>query len=75
MTQENQPLRKYLRRPQAALYLGVAVQTLANWHVQGRGPRVTKLGRLCVYAIADLDAFAERQDALSTSERRELVSA
>lgn len=48
-----------LTRAQAAKYLGVAPQTLANWHTQGRGPKSMKLGGKVFYWLADLEAFLE----------------
>ncbi len=41
----------------AADYLGLSPITLADWRVQGRGPRYVKLGRRVKYDIADLDDY------------------
>lgn len=41
----------------AAEYLGLSPITLADWRVQGRGPRYVKLGRRVKYDIADLDDY------------------
>lgn len=46
-----------LTRSHAASYLGVAVQTLANWRSQGRGPKSIRLGGKVFYRLADLEAF------------------
>jgi hypothetical protein len=46
-----------LDRVNAARYLGLEPKTLANWAGRGYGPRVTKVGGLCFYSKADLDAF------------------
>lgn len=60
------PPRQYrptdlLSRKEAALYLGVAEQTLAVWKSTGRHKiPILKIGRLVRYRIADLDAFLER---------------
>ena len=46
----------------AALYLGLATQTLANWRNLGRGPKYMRQGRLhgrIYYRISDLDAWIE----------------
>lgn len=51
-------MRKYLRRKEAAAYLGLAAQTLARWAVEGFGPPVLKLGRAVAYDVDDLDRFA-----------------
>jgi hypothetical protein len=56
-------------RPKAAAeYLGVAVQTMARWRVEGRGPRYAKLGGAVVYSLRELDQFIERNTRGSTSE-------
>lgn len=54
---------------QAAERLGLAVKTLRNWRVSGRGPRFIRLGRAVRYAVADLDAFIESGRRSSTSDR------
>ncbi len=41
----------------AADYLGLSPITLADWRVQGRGPRYVKLGRRVKDDIADLDDY------------------
>lgn len=46
-----------LSRPHAAKYLGVAVQTLANWRSLRRGPKWVKVGGKVFYRLADLEAF------------------
>lgn len=48
----------------AAIYLGVAVQTLRNWRYVGKGPAYYKLtpgprGRV-IYEVADLEAYKGR---------------
>ncbi|MDP9178941.1 MAG: helix-turn-helix domain-containing protein [Gemmatimonadota bacterium] len=68
-------LRKYLRREDAAVYLGVAKQTLANWAVQRKGPHMRRLGRACVYDIADLDAFVATFDLIPQESQGNLPSA
>lgn len=47
----------------AAAYLGVAVQTLANWRYASAGPRWTKTGRSVKYRRADLDVYLARNDS------------
>lgn len=51
-------MQKYLRRKDAAAYLGVAPQTLARWAVEGFGPSTIHMGRAVTYAVEDLDQFA-----------------
>ena len=48
-----------LTRSHAANYLGVASQTLANWHSLGRGPKSIKLGGKVFYRLADLQTFID----------------
>lgn len=46
---------------EAAAYLGLAAQTLANWRARGKGPAYSRLGGVgrpvIVYLKDDLDAF------------------
>ena len=52
--------RKLLGSEDAADYLGVRPQTLANWrHLGGRGPRYLRVGALVKYDERDLDAWLE----------------
>lgn len=44
-------------RAEAAAFLGVSVFTLNQWASEGKGPRSIKVGRQCVYRLADLEAF------------------
>ena len=46
-----------LTRSHAARYLGVAPQTLANWHTQGRGPKSFRIGGRAFYRRDDIDAY------------------
>ena len=60
--------RRLLRPPAAAEFLGVAVQTLARWRVEGVGPLYVKLGaRLVAYPQDALEQFVGRRRR-STSE-------
>jgi excisionase family DNA binding protein len=50
-----------LTREEAAVYLGVAVQTLAIWKCTKRQDLpFVKIGRLCKYRRSELDAFSRR---------------
>lgn len=46
-----------LGNAQAALYVGVAPGTLANWRARGEGPSYVRVGTRIVYRVADLDAW------------------
>ena len=51
-----------LSREEAAVYLGVSIQTLAIWKSTGRySIPVVKIGRLARYRKLDLDAFISRR--------------
>lgn len=56
----NQPHR-LLDTAQAAEYLRVQVQTLANWRVEGRGPAFVRVGRLIRYRLSAIDAWLAKQ--------------
>lgn len=43
----------------AALFLGVARQTIANWRSQKRGPIYHKLSRRVLYRVSDLEDFIQ----------------
>jgi predicted DNA-binding transcriptional regulator AlpA len=44
-------------------FTGVAVQTFARWAVEGKGPRVTKLGHAVRYRKGDVLAWLENSAA------------
>jgi hypothetical protein len=50
-----------LTAEEAAVYLGLSRQTLANWRVRGKGPAYSRLGSsarpVIVYLREDLDAY------------------
>lgn len=54
---------------QAAARLGVAVQTLAKWRVQGTGPQYCKAGRCVRYPADAVDAWLASRARTSTSAR------
>jgi len=58
-----------LLTPQEAFPNGPAPQTLANWRVQGKGPKFVKVGRLVFYDTEDLAAWRRQNTFSSTSER------
>jgi predicted DNA-binding transcriptional regulator AlpA len=59
----------HLRTPEAADYLGLSASTMEKMRLRGNGPRYAKLGRLVVYAIADLEAWVDTRKRLSTLEK------
>lgn len=49
-------------RNEAAAYLGLSPQTLANWLSNGAGPAVVRISSRCVrYRRSDLDAFVNER--------------
>lgn len=58
----------YLRPPQAAAALGLAVSTLAKMRVHGSGPKFARLGRAVIYDPSDLECWVASHKRTSTSE-------
>ncbi|NQX23322.1 DNA-binding protein [Curtobacterium sp. VKM Ac-2852] len=56
-------LPEWSTRVQLSQFIEVSVQTLARWKVEGRGPRVTKIGQAVRYRKSDvlswLDSLSE----------------
>lgn len=52
-------MKKAIDEKQAAIILGIAVQTLRNWRHQRRGPAYVKMGRSIRYMLVDLDEYLE----------------
>ena len=46
----------------------ISPRTLEQWRWQGRGPRYLKIGGRVVYALDDLQAWADRGTKTSTSD-------
>ncbi|MBI1260642.1 MAG: helix-turn-helix domain-containing protein [Rhizobiales bacterium] len=61
---------RYLRTPEAARFLGLSGRTLEKHRTYGTGPAYRKLGGRVVYAIEDLQAWADRGAVTSTSDPR-----
>ena len=60
---------KWLRPPAAGEFLGgVSTSTLAKWRLAGSGPAYSKIGRVIVYGVTDLDEFLAARRRLSTSD-------
>ena len=65
-SQSNTP--RYLTNDEAASFLKLSPRTLEKQRVRGDGPAFRKFGRRVVYAIADLEAWANERICSSTSE-------
>ncbi|MBB5754708.1 MULTISPECIES: helix-turn-helix transcriptional regulator [Hyphomicrobiales] len=61
---------RFLRTPEAANYLGLSSRTLEKHRTYGTGPSYRKLGGRVVYALEDLQAWADRGAVTSTSDPR-----
>ena len=61
--------RRYLRVPEAALYLGVSASLLNRLRMTGDGPQYAKISTTVTYAVEDLDAWRASKLRYSTSEQ------
>ena len=61
---------RFLRTPEAARILSISPRTLEKYRCQGNGPTFRKLGGRVVYAIDDLEAWANQAACNSTSDPR-----
>jgi predicted DNA-binding transcriptional regulator AlpA len=59
---------RYLRTPEAARFLSLSGRTLEKHRTYGTGPAYRKLGGRVVYALDDLQAWADRGAKNSTSD-------
>ena len=60
--------QRYLTNDEAAAHLRLSPRTLEKQRVLGGGPRFRKFGRRVLYAIADLDAWADGRSFETTSD-------
>lgn len=51
----------WLTRPEVAKRLRVSVATMADWAVNGTGPRYARFGKYCRYRLKDVEAWEEKQ--------------
>lgn len=66
-TMDALPLR-FLRTPEAARFLGLSGRTLEKHRTFGTGPTYRKIGGRVVYALDDLNSWANRGTKTSTSD-------
>lgn len=67
---EDTPLpTRYLRTPEAGRFLGLSGRTLEKHRTYGTGPTYRKIGGRVVYAVTDLQFWADRGAQSSTSDR------
>ena len=61
--------KKILSPKDAGDYIGVSPLTLANWRVQGKGPRFIRLSaRKIAYRVSDLETWLTARSFFSTSQ-------
>lgn len=69
MLDRSSPLTKrYVRTHEAASLLGLSPRTLEKYRCHGSGPTFRKLGGRVVYAVEDLEAWADQAACRSTSD-------
>lgn len=61
---------RYLRTQEAARFLGLSERTLEKHRTYGTGPIYRKLGGRVVYAVDDIQAWADQGLVTSTSDPR-----
>jgi hypothetical protein len=59
---------RYLRTVEAARYLSLSPRTLEKHRTYGTGPAYRKIGGRVVYAVVDLNAWADIGTRRSTSD-------
>ncbi len=59
---------RFLRTPEAACFLGLSGRTLEKHRTYGTGPTYKKIGGRVVYALPDLQSWADRGTKSSTSD-------
>jgi len=59
---------RYLDNDEAAAFLKLSPRTLEKQRVRGGGPAFRKFGRRVVYALADLESWADQRRYDSTSQ-------
>lgn len=62
---------RFLRTPEAGRFLGLSGRTLEKHRTYGTGPTYRKIGGRVVYAVADLQSWADRGVKSSTSDQGE----
>lgn len=69
-TATQQPVQpaRYLTNDEAAEFLRLSPRTLEKQRVIGGGPRFRKFGRRVMYAVADLETWADARSFEATSD-------
>lgn len=67
MSEPSKPV-KFLSTPEAARFLSLSGRTLEKHRCYGTGPQFRKVGGRVIYALEDLQAWADRGLCASTSD-------
>ena len=59
---------RFLRTPEAGRFLGLSGRTLEKHRTFGTGPKYRKLGGRVIYALSDLEAWADLGAQMSTTD-------
>ena len=70
MTHSSSVPDRYLVTEEAARFLRLSARTLEKHRTSGTGPTYRKIGGRVVYALADLQAWADGGAQVSTSDSR-----
>ena len=68
VSESPQSASPFLDTVQAAEFLKISPRTLEKQRVVGGGPRFRKFGRRVLYALTDLQAWADERSYANTSE-------
>jgi predicted DNA-binding transcriptional regulator AlpA len=62
------PSQEFLTPTELSSRIGIAVQTLARWRCEGKGPVFTKVGgKKVIYRSSEVDSWLEDRDFKSTN--------
>lgn len=65
---QSKPSARYLTNDEAAEFLRLSPRTLEKQRVIGGGPRFRKFGRRVMYAVSDLETWADSRSFEMTSD-------
>jgi predicted DNA-binding transcriptional regulator AlpA len=68
LPEASQSPSRFLRTPEAGRFLGLSGRTLEKHRTFGTGPRYRKIGGRVIYAVSDLQAWADLGAQTSTTD-------
>lgn len=74
VSEASQSASPFMDTVEAAGFLKISPRTLEKQRVIGGGPRFRKFGSRVLYALADLQAWADERTFANTSEAQEVKS-